>query len=172
MASLRYPAGLVVALMVHLLGAQLSPLWLRLVDPFVVLVVLWAVGRSSLAGTLGGLGAGLVQDALTGGIYGLYGFADTIIGYAAARAGQRVVIRGKAGVLLVVATGSLLQQGIAVLLVLVFLPGAELPEPLWVVPRAALSGVAALVAVVLGQAVARRRERRRRRSRSRLRLDR
>ena len=85
MRSIRFAAGLVLAVLAYAGAVRVMPGLAQAVDPFLVVAVLNALGGSSLAGFAGGLASGLVQDALTGGLFGLYGFANTLIGYAAAR---------------------------------------------------------------------------------------
>src|SRR3978361_1642260 len=95
-----------------------------------------------------GLIAGLLQDTLTSGPFGLFGFADTIVGYVTARLAQRLVIQRPTGVLAVVGFASALQQAVVVVLTLVLLPSPELPSPLWVAVRAGPTGVLGLAVYV------------------------
>ena len=151
MATLKLLAAIALAALVHFVGMQLWPGFARVVDVFLVVVVLHGLGGSSLSALLVGLVVGLLQDTLTSGPFGLFGFADTIVGYVTARLAQRLVIQRPTGVLAVVSFASALQQAIVVGLVLVLLPGPELPSPVWVAVRAGTCGLLGLaIYVALG----------------------
>lgn len=171
MLAVRYVAALLVVLLVHSLGVWFVPEFARLIDLFVVLVVLTGMRGNSFAGLIGGLVAGLAQDVLSAGLFGLHGFADTLVGYGSARLAQRLVIERPSGVLLVAAAGSIVQQAVLVGLAFALLPERELPEPMWIGLRAASAGVIAMV-VFAGGARWRTGSQERRLSRGkRLRLD-
>jgi len=143
MTVIRYVAGLLIALLVHAAGVWAVPEFARAVDLFLVLTVLYGLRGHSLGGLSGGLAAGLAQDALTAGPFGLHGLANTVVGYGVARLTQRLVIERPSGVLLVTAAASLVQQAILASLVLLLLPNRELPEPAWIGLRALGCGVIA-----------------------------
>jgi rod shape-determining protein MreD len=143
MTVIRYVAGLLIALLVHSAGVWAVPEFARAVDLFLVLTVLYGLRGHSLGGLSGVLAAGLAQDALTAGPFGLHGFANTVVGYGVARLTQRLVIERPSGVLLVTAAASLVQQAILASLVLLLLPNRELPEPAWIGLRALGCGVIA-----------------------------
>lgn len=150
MLAVRYVAALLVVLLVHSLGVWLVPEFARAIDLFVVLVVLTGLRGDSLAGLIGGLVAGLAQDVLSAGLFGLHGLADTIVGYGAARLSQRLVVERPSGVLLVAAAGSIVQQALLVGLASALLPEQELPEPLWIGVRAATTGAIAMIVFAAG----------------------
>lgn len=155
--------GMVVA--VHYVGVEVWPPFAQAIDLFLILTVLNALDGNSLAGMLGGLAAGFVQDALSGGPFGLHGFILTLVGYVTARVAQRLVVQRASGVLSVVVVAFLGQQILLVLLGLMLAGEPELPEPLWVSVRAVVTGVVGAVAYAAGVRLARlRKERRRRRS--------
>lgn len=141
MDTLKLLAAIALAALVHFVGMSLWPGFARSVDVFLVVVALHGLGGNSLSALLVGLVAGLLQDTLTSGPFGLFGFADTIVGYVTARLAQRLVIQRPTGVLGVVSFASALQQAVAVVLTLVLLPSPELPSPLWVAVRAGACGV-------------------------------
>lgn len=170
MRALKLAAALLAALVIHLAGVRLWPDFPRAFDLFVVVVVLNALGASSLSGLLGGMVAGLTHDVLSGGPYGLFGFADTIIGYLAARAGQRLVIQGASGVLLVVAVAVLMQRAVLLLLGAVLLAGSDAPAPLWWALQALLTGLVGAVVHRLGGSFRGSRQRRRHERVDKLRL--
>jgi len=166
----RFAVGLVLAVVVHAAGVRIHPGFAQAVDLFLVLVVLHALDGDSRAGLLGGLAAGSVHDALAGGLFGLYGFADTIIGYGVARLSQRLVIERPSGVLPVAAVAAVVQQAITVGLAMVLLPDPRLPDPVWLAVRAGTSGVLGTLLFALGRWWRGGADRRRQRKRERIQL--
>ena len=148
MDTLKLLAALALAALVHFVGMSLWPGFGRTVDVFLVVVVLQALRGNSLSALVVGLVAGLLQDTLASGPFGLLGFADTIVGYVTARLAQRLVIQRPTGVLGVVSFASALQQAVAVVLTLVLLPSPELPSPFWVAVRAGATGVLGMAVYV------------------------
>ena len=171
MQVLRLVAAIALAALAHFVGMSLSPLFGRVVDVFLVVVALHGLRGSSLSGLLVGLLVGLLHDSLTSGPFGLFGFADTIIGYVTARLAQRLVIQRATGVLAVVAFASALQQAIVVGLALLLLPAPELPSPLWVAIQAGACGVLGLAVHIASGHWRRTSDARRRGRMSRLRLE-
>jgi rod shape-determining protein MreD len=169
-ATLKLLAAIVLAALVHFVGMSLWPGFARTVDVFLVVVVLHGLEGSSLSALLVGLVVGLLQDTLTSGPFGLFGFADTIVGYITARLAQRLVIQRPTGVLAVVSFASALQQAIAVGLTLALLPNPELPSPVWVAVRAGTCGLLGLAIYVAMGNWHRSSEARRRGRMSRLRM--
>ena len=127
MGRLRFLAALVGACLVHLAGARLAPWFPAAVDPFVVVLVWYASRRGPIEAEVAGTVTGFVQDAFSGGLYGLHAFANTVVGYFVHVASQRVVV-GQQGVrVLVFAAASAIQQGVTMLLVLLLQSRPELP---------------------------------------------
>lgn len=149
MRILKFAAGLTLAVLAHAAAVRLVPEATVAVDLFVVVVVLNALDGNSLAGVAGGLAAGMVQDVLTGGLFGLFGFANTLVGYLAARSVQRLVIERASGVLPLVAVAAAVQQAIVVGLAYVLLPDARFPDPRWLALRVVSSGLVGMVAYAL-----------------------
>jgi rod shape-determining protein MreD len=147
---LKFVLGLAAAVVAHAVGVRLVPHWSQAVDLFTVVLTLNALAGNSLGGLAGGVAAGMAQDALTGGMFGLYGFADTIVGYVVARAAQRLVIERAIGVFPVAAAASLVQQAIVVGLTVLLLPERQLPDLGWVAVCSLVSGVAATLLYALG----------------------
>ena len=141
MRPLRFLGALALTVLLHALLVGLGARSLQVVDVFLVLIVLNALSGSSLAGMLGGTAAGLAEDVLSGVVFGLHGFAGTIIGYAASRISHRLVLRRAAGVLLLVAAAVLVQAALLLGLSALVLPELLLPDPVWLLIRAAVSGV-------------------------------
>jgi rod shape-determining protein MreD len=168
--ALKLIAALAAAVLVHLLVMHLIPSFGRQVDIFLVIVVLYALESSSLAALFAGLLVGLLHDTLTSGPYGLFGFADTIVGYSTARLAQRLVIQRSTGVLALVSFAAVAQQAIVAALAFVLLPAPELPNPLWVAVRAGVSGLLGMSIHIATNHWRRVSEARRRGRMSRLRL--
>lgn len=166
----RFALGLALAVIVHAAGVRVHPAFAQAVDLFLVLVVLHALDGDSRAGLLGGVAAGLVHDALSGGLFGLFGFADTIVGYGVARLSQRLVIERPSGVLPVAAVAAVVQQAVAVGLAVVLLPDPRLPDPIWLAVRAGTCGVLGTVLFGLGRWWRGGADRRRQRKRERIQL--
>jgi len=166
----RFALALALAVLAHAAGVHLYPAFGRAVDLFLVLAVLHALDGDSRAGLLGGLAAGTAHDALAGGLFGLFGFADTIVGYGVARLSQRLVIERPSGVLPVAAVAAVVQQAVAVGLAVVLLPEPRLPEPVWLAVRAVTSGVLGTLLFAFGRWWRGGADRRRQRKRERIQL--
>jgi rod shape-determining protein MreD len=168
--ALKFFAGLIAAVLFHLALMQLWPNLARVMDVFLVVVVLNGLGGNSLAGLFAGLLVGLVHDSLTGNPFGLFGFADTIVGYSTARLAQRLVIQRPTGVLAVVSFAAALQEAVVVALMVMLLPDPELPTPVAVAVRAGLCGVLGMFLYIAGKRWRLGADARRRSRMSRLRL--
>jgi rod shape-determining protein MreD len=169
--SLKLLAGIVLGALLHFVGVRLWPDFPRVVDVFVVIVALHGLRGNSLTGLLVGFGVGLLQDTLTSGPFGLFGFADTIVGYVTARLAQRLVIQRPSGVFALVSFASALQQAIILGLAFLLLPAAPPFSPLWAMVRAAACGVLGMVLYIAGGRWRSSSEVRRRGRMSKLRLD-
>ena len=170
MPALKFFAGLIAAVLLHLALMQLWPDLARVVDVFLVVVVLNGLGGNSMAGLFAGLLVGMVHDTLTNNPFGLFGFADTIVGYSTARLAQRLVIQRPTGVLAVVSFASALQEALVVALRVMLLPDPELPTPVAVAVRAGLCGVLGMFLYIAGKHWRSGADARRRSRMSRLRL--
>jgi rod shape-determining protein MreD len=156
MRTLRFLIGLFLATALQVLGVHLDGSFLLFVDLFLVLAVAAGLDHGPVGSMLAGSVAGLAQDALTGGLFGLNGFADTFVAWAASRLEQRVVIQRPLEVGLLFALAAALQQTLLVLLQYLMLPGADLPGLEVMALRMATSGLAGMTLFV---AVRRSRER-------------
>lgn len=139
--ALQFAGALVAALVLHLVGARLLPEWSLIFDLMLIVVVFNALDGSTLSGMFGGLVAGWVTDVVTGHAFGLFGLVDTIIGYSAAYAVQRVVIQRPAGAALLFSLASACQQGLLLGLSFLLLSAAEVPAYPWLLAKAATTGV-------------------------------
>lgn len=171
MRFLRFVVGLGLAVLLHAVAIRLWPQAPLTVDLFLVLVVLNALGGRTLTGIAGGLAAGLVQDVLTGGLFGLYGFADTMIGYAVARGAQRLVIERASGIFPVAAAAVVVQQAVVVGLVHLLFPEPRMPDLRWIAVEAGTTGLITTAAFAFGGWWLGFSEQRRRQRMQRLHLD-
>lgn len=171
MQALRLIAAVALAVVAHFIAMSISPLLGRTVDVFLVVAAMYGLRGNSLSGLLVGLLVGLLHDTLTSGPFGLFGLADTIVGYVTARLAQRLVIQRATGVLAVVAFASALQQAIVVGLAFLLLPSPEVPSPLWVALQAGACGILGLAVHIATANWRRTAETRRRGRMSRLRLE-
>ena len=133
MASASRFAGILagVGLVEALLG-RWSPAAAGFVDLFVLLVVLTALRGDSLRGLAAGLAAGLLQDTLTGSLYGLNSLACCVVGYGMARLSQQILTSHRTVAGLLIAVGVLVHQmivrGLLVLLEIAEVqPGVAVP---------------------------------------------
>lgn len=171
MRAARFLLALAAATALTALGARVVPGFSRVVDLFLVLTVLQGLRGSSLAGLAGGLAAGLTHDTLTGGPFGLYGFADTLVGYSTARLSQRLVVQRAFGVALVVGAFSLVQRLLLIVVHLMAAPPVPWPDPTWMLLRAVVCGLLGGMLVWLGALWQRGRAARSRHRSRRLRMD-
>ncbi len=169
MRAVKVLAALAGALAIHLLGAWALPELPRYLDLFLVVTVVNAVDGRSASGFATGMVAGLTHDALSGRLYGLHGFADTIIGYAVARAAQRLDIRGPGAVLVTVGLATLVQQVLLLALASLF-SEPKPPELIPVLVRAVADGAVAALAWSVFARLATVRDTVRRRRTSKIRL--
>ena len=145
MRVLRFVLGLAAAVLLHAVGVRLLAGFSQAVDLFLVVVLFNAVNSSLRNGLMGGAAGGLVADGLTGSLYGLHGTANTLVGYGAALASQRLVIRRPASVMLLFAVAAAAQQAVLLGLRSVLLADVVLPEPAWLVSRVVTTGAIGLL---------------------------
>lgn len=141
MRGLKFVAGLVAGILIHSAGLWVAPQFTLAIDFFLVLVVFNGLDGDTLAGMLGGLAAGLVSDALSGGPFGLYGLVDTMVGYGTAYASQRLVIQRAAGVFLLFSLAAAAQQVLLMGVALLIMPEPEFSHYYWVLLKVATSGL-------------------------------
>jgi rod shape-determining protein MreD len=168
--ALKLLVTLTLAVLVHLAGTWAFPELTRFLDVFLVVVALHALEGNSLSALLIGLVFGLAYDTLTGGPFGLFGFANTLVGYGTARLAQRLVIQRATGVLAVVSLASVAQQAVAVGLAFLLLPDPSLPNPVGVALKVGACGVLGMLLHVLRESWQRSSETRRRSRMGRLRM--
>ena len=130
MTFVKFLVALLAAYLVHLVGVSVAPWFPRLVDPFLLVVVWYSMRTGPVGAEVIGTATGLLQDGLSGGLFGLHAFADTVVGYGVALAAQRVVVGQQAARVLIFAAASALQQLVLVAL-LRSMVGADGPLPSW-----------------------------------------
>ena len=150
MRALRFAVAMLVAALLQFVGMQLFPWFTLAVDFFLVIAVFNALDGSALAGMLGGCVAGLLTDALTGGPFGLFGFANTVVGFGTATAAVRLVIQRASSSMLVFSLAAAAQQAVVLILALLLLPLPGAPDVRWIAVKVATSGVLGL-ALYLGR---------------------
>lgn len=111
-----------------------------------------------------GAAAGIIQDALSGGLVGLHGFAKTVVAAITAFFGNLLVVRGAVPEGIITGVASL-AEGAIVAAWLLTLSRPAVPGPVGPVGRALATGIAAVL-VQVGLNWWRRRQRRAAGSRS------
>lgn len=170
MKFLRFGLGLVVATVLHTWGPALVPRFPAAADLFLVLAVWNSLSSSVSWSVTGGSAAGLCRDALSGGLYGLHGFADTLVAFASTRVQQRLLIRQPLQIGLLFAGAAALQLSILALLHYLLLPDSEMPTVSSGAARVVSCGVLGMVLSVLSARFQGAWERRREQRGKRLRM--
>lgn len=125
MRGLRFTAGLLIALTIHAVLNKLAPGFLEFFDPYVILVVYYAMGGHLTGAILAGVAAGLAQDAFTISIPGLHAFTLTLVGYIVSFINLRLALNG-----IFAFGGCLLGASLLNELLAYLLPAMLLPEPI------------------------------------------
>jgi rod shape-determining protein MreD len=163
MTAVRFALGVVLAAFVHLAGTAVWSGFPVVADPFLVAAVVAGLAgrpeRALVAGTV----AGWAADALAGGPFGLYGFADAAVAYATALAAQRIVVDRPATAAGLFAAAAGAQGGLLMALGLVFRGAGETLAPLELLLRGATTAALGLGWLALARAAASRWRRRGRR---------
>ncbi len=141
MKLLRFVVGIVLATLVQALGLRLFSRFSLTIDPFLILAVYHALDNTPVWSSAGGSVAGLCQDALSGGLYGLNGFANTLVAYVSSRLRQRLVIQQPSQVALLFVLAAALQLAVLAILQLSLVSSAELPGLGTMAARMGFSGI-------------------------------
>ncbi len=75
--------GIILAVALYALLGRLDPTLIILINTFSILVLVAAVIYGELEGAIIGTGAGLIQDAMSYGVFGLAGLSQTLSGFLA-----------------------------------------------------------------------------------------
>lgn len=137
----QFAGALLAAVLLHLIAARWVEEWSLVMDLMLLVALFNALDGNTLSGMAGGLVAGWATDVLTGAPFGLFGVVDTIIGYGAALAVQRVVIQRAAGAALLCAAATLCQQGLLLGLSLLLLVAPETSAYGWLPIKVAAMGL-------------------------------
>ena len=148
---LEFVAGLVFASVVHLAGVRWLDGFSSSVDLFLLVALFVALGGRLLPSLFGGLVAGWVADAVTGGLFGLYGFANTLVGYGTAAAAQRLVIQRPTGVFLLFSLAAAVQQLVLVALSMLLLPETSVPGITQLLVKLAVAGTVGALGFVVSR---------------------
>lgn len=170
MRVLTFLLGAAAATLIHALGVYATADFPAAVDLFLVLAVMNGLGTTVGWSTLGGSAAGLARDALSGGPYGLHGFADTLVAHLTARLQQRLVIQQPLQIGVLLALAAILQLAVLGALQALLLPSWELPSLRTMTVRVVLCGALGTLLSLLGTESRLRMRRWRERRRRRLRM--
>lgn len=149
MNLVRFVIALFLAAAVQTLGLRLHGSFFLAIDLFLIVAVYFSLDGGPVPSMLRGSLAGLVQDALTSGLFGLHGFANTFVTWAAARLRQRVVIQQPLQVGLLFALAAALQHTLLTALQYLMLPGSPLPGLGMMAVRMVTTGILGALAYVL-----------------------
>lgn len=141
MRALRFAIGLLVALLVHLFVVALGPEAAGAIDPFLLLIVLFALDGNVLAALIGGCVAGLTEDVVSGGLFGLYGLAGTVVGFVAARTTHHLSLERRSFVALLFSLAAVIQQMVVQGMLVLLATAQEMPSLLLLAVRVVLAAV-------------------------------
>lgn len=126
----RFLVGCALATALQLLGLHLFGSAFAVFDLLLVVALYNAIDNTPVPSLFGGSFAGLIQDALTGGLFGLHGFALTLAAWLVAVLRQRLTIQKPFQVGLLFSLTAVLQLAVIAVLQYAMLPGSEAPD-LW-----------------------------------------
>ena len=149
MQVLRLAGGLLLALVVHVVLVAVAPTMTGVVDPFLLLIVFLALDGKVRSAVLVGCVAGLTEDAMTNGLFGVYGLAGTVVGYVAARAAQLLSLERRRLVALLFGLSAVIQQIVVLVLMVALITERELPSLSAIALRIVVSGALGTLAVAL-----------------------
>ena len=115
------------------------------IDPFLVVVVWFALARPPLGAMTAGMLVGLCHDVFSGRPFGLHGFADTVVGYLVARFAEQFLVRQPRALALVFGLSVAVQQALIAALQLLLVPFAEVAGPAHVAARVGASTLLGLL---------------------------
>jgi rod shape-determining protein MreD len=139
--------AIIAALLVELLAGQLHPQAARTLEPFVVLVVLFAVGANPALALIVGCLVGLTEDAVFGPLRGLHGFSGTLIAYMAAMIARQIEVQSTAMVAMVALVAVPLRTVIEASLLRLLLSNPPAPQPFWIGVQAVAAALLVVVAL-------------------------
>lgn len=124
---LQFLGAVGLAAGLHVLGLRIHPATAQFFDPFLILGLYRSLRQGPALSALAGTVVGLAHDALSGGLYGLHGFATTLASYITARLQIRMMIHKLSQVALLLLLASAFHQALLGTLQFLMVPSAELP---------------------------------------------
>lgn len=169
------PAAKFVLALLLAVALQATAVWLfpdapGFLDLLLVVAVFQALDTGALGGLVGGLVAGLAHDALAGGLYGLHGFAKTLVGYLTGFAAQRFMVHQPLPALLAFALGAALHEALLTLLAVLLYARPEIPAPAWLLLKVGTTATLGLALYLARRRLLRQQESWRRSRTGRLKL--
>ena len=149
MRALKLLVGLILALVAHFVLAAVVPEWAGVIDPFLLLIVFVALDGGVLGAVLAGCAVGLAQDAVTNGLFGVYGLAGTVVGFTAARSAQLLSLERIRFVALLFCLSAIVQQIVALVLIAFLIENSDLPALATLAARIVLAGFLGSLLVLL-----------------------
>ena len=156
MRVLRFFLALVAALVVHLVLVGAEPQASRVFDPFLIVIVFQAMRGDIVFAMVSGALVGLTQDAVSGGLYGLHGFAGTVVGYVLAGAVRFLSLQKFYYVILFFAAAVLVKEIVVQLLFVALLRRPEVPLLDDLVLQVVLAGLVGAAAVATVETLSQR----------------
>ncbi|MEO1083129.1 MAG: rod shape-determining protein MreD [Acidobacteriota bacterium] len=149
MPLLRFLFGVLTAVFFWALSLKIHSGAAKVFDPFLIVVLYHSLRSPPLGSAGAGTVVGLVHDALTGGLYGLHGFANTLTGYLAGLVRQHFVIQQPTQVALFCLLGGAAQVVILGMLQFMLVRGSDLPNATDAAIKTGLTGGLGMVVYVL-----------------------
>ncbi len=172
MKLLRNLIGLLAMIALHVALQQFVPAVGRLLDPFLVWIVLQGLAANPLRGMLAGLVGGWCEDALTGeSLFGLHGVAGTMVGYLVAQATRQLSTASLPVLGLLFALAAALHEALLMALQMLLNASPATLDPAWVGVRALLNGVFGIALIQGGGRMGRWGQELRQSRRRKIRLD-
>lgn len=156
MPVVRFVVGLLLAAALHAVGTRVVPGFPRGFDLFLVTTVVVARHGRPEGGLFAGLAAGYAADALSGGPFGLNGFADAAVGYGAAVAARNLVVARPGSIAALFALSAAAQGALLWLVAALVVAGPSRPDLFWLALKIASSALVGLAWIRLVEAVERR----------------
>lgn len=166
MPVVRFVLGLLGAAAVAGTGSLLWGRFAAFVDPFLVVAVLVARHGRPERALAAGTAAGWAADALSGGPFGLFGFADAAVAYAGGLAARRLALDRPESLAGLFAASAAAQGVLLAVLGIVFRDFVGLPGAVEILGRVATTSLLGLGWLLVAGSASRRWSRWRKRPRS------
>lgn len=160
MRALRIALALAAALtlqtlLAHAMGNR------SVIDLVTVAVIYFSLGAGPAAGIVIGSVAGIAQDALSGGVIGVNGFASCLVAFAAGALGSQFIVNSTLPRFVVFAVGSAVQAACVVGLYALISPQGFGVSPATVAAQSLFNGVAGVLTFLVVERAPQMVERRR-----------